>query len=192
MSVRTAKMRAVLILICSATGRLPPTIRSRCRHLRLAPLPDDIVTQLLSDYIPETGADGRDRLATLAEGSIGRALAMAGDDGIAIATLVDRLMASLPDIPSARGHDVADALGRNDAGFGLFMDQLAAAVAALVRDIVRGRADPEQQRLADLRPLEAWAELWHALLRLRDETERFALDKRQALVSCVGMLTGKI
>src|SRR5476651_414688 len=32
--------RAVLILVCSAPGRLPPTVRSRCRHLRLSPLTD--------------------------------------------------------------------------------------------------------------------------------------------------------
>jgi len=95
-------------------------------------------------------------------------------------------------VPPSRGHDVADALGRNEMGFRLFTDQLIAGIAALVRDTARGRADPEQQRLAALLPLEAWGELWQSLLRLRDETERAALDKRQALVSCVAMLTGRI
>jgi DNA polymerase-3 subunit delta' len=128
----------------------------------------------------------------LAEGSIGRALALADEGGIAIAALVDNLLASLPDLPLSRGYDVADALGRNDNGFRLFTDQLITGVAALVRDTVRGRADPDQQRLTELRPLEAWGELWQGLLRLQDETERFALDKRQALVSCVGMLAGKM
>ena len=184
--------RAVLILVCSAPGRLLPTIRSRCRHLRLSPLADDVMRRLLSDYLPERGADDRDRLATLAEGSIGRALSMAADDGIAVAALVENLMAALPNVPAGRGHDVADALGRDDTGFRLFTDQLIAGIAALVRDSVRGRADPEQQRLVALRPLEAWGELWQGLLKLRDETERFALDKRQALVTCVGMLTGRM
>jgi DNA polymerase-3 subunit delta' len=171
---------------------LPPTIRSRCRHLRLSSLPDDVMAQLLTMYLPERGQDDRDRLVTLAEGSIGRALAMADDDGIAVAALVDRLLASLPNLPLSRGHDVADALGRNDTGFRLFTDQLITGIAALVRDTVRGRADPEQQRLAALLPLEAWGEVWQGLLRLQDETERFALDKRQALVTCVGMLTGRM
>jgi DNA polymerase-3 subunit delta' len=184
--------RAILILVCSAPGRLPATIRSRCRHLRLSPLSDDVMARLLAMYLPERGQDDRDRLITLAEGSIGRALAMADEDGIAVATMVDNLLASLPDVPLSRGHDVADALGRGETGFHLFTDQLIAGIAALVRDTVRGRADPEQQRLAALRPLEAWGELWQGLLRLQDETERFALDKRQALVSCVGMLTGRM
>jgi DNA polymerase-3 subunit delta' len=184
--------RAILILVCSALGRLPPTIRSRCRQLRLSPLNDEVMAQLLTLYLPLRSPDDRDRLVTLAEGSIGRALAMADEDGIAVAALVDNLLAALPDVPPARGHDVADALGRNDNGFRLFTDQLIAGIAALVRDTVRGRADPEQQRLAALRPLEAWGEVWQGLLRLRDETERFALDKRQALVSCVGLLTGRM
>jgi DNA polymerase-3 subunit delta' len=63
-------------------------------------------------------------------------------------------------------------------------------VAAAVRESVRGRADPEQERLVALRPLEAWGELWQDLTRLQDETERFALDKRQAIVAGIGMLNG--
>jgi len=184
--------RAVMILVCSAPGRLLPTIRSRCRHLRLAALPDAVMARLLATYLPERSQDDRDQLVTLAEGSIGRALAMAEEDGIAVAAMVDNLLQSLPNLPLSRGYEVADALGRNDSGFRLFTDQLITGIAALVRDTVRGRADPEQQRLAALRPLEAWGEVWQGLLRLQDETERFALDKRQALVSCVGMLAGRM
>ncbi len=183
--------RAILILVCSAVGRLPATIRSRCRQLRLAPLSDAVMSRLLARYVPERGQDERDRLITLADGSIGRALALAEEDGIAVAALVDGLLAALPEVPLSRGHAVADALGRNETGFRLFTDQFA-SIAAMVRDTVRGRADPEQQRLAATRPLEAWGEVWQGLLRLQDETERFALDKRQALVSCVGMLTGRM
>jgi hypothetical protein len=82
----------------------------------------------------------------------------------------------------SRGYDVADALGRTRPGSSCSPINSSPAIAALVRDTVRGRADPEQQRLAALLPLEAWGEVWQGLLRLQDETERFALDKRQALV----------
>ena len=34
--------------------------------------------------------------------------------------------------------------------------------------------------------LEAWGETWHALTRLQDETERFSLDKRQAVIAGPG------
>src|SRR6202451_2873417 len=49
--------RAVLILVCSEPGRLLPTIRSRCRQLRLAPLPDDAMARLLAGYLPERSQD---------------------------------------------------------------------------------------------------------------------------------------
>ena len=41
-----------------------------------------------------------------------------------------------------------------------------------------------------LRPLDAWGELWQGLTRLQIETERFSLDKRQAIVAGIGMLSG--
>ena len=184
--------RAVLLLVCAAPGRLLPTIRSRCRALRLSPLDDAVMATLLAQYLPERGQEDHDRLLTLAEGSIGRALALAEDDGIAVASLVDDLLMALPDVPASKGYEVADALARNDAGFTLFMDQLRAGIAALVRDSVRGQTDPARQRLVERRPLEAWGELWQGLSRLQDDTERYALDRRQALVACVGLLTGQI
>ena len=91
------------------------------------------------------------------------------------------------------GTDVADALGRSETGFSTFMDLLRADLAAAVRDTVRGRADPEQLRVASLRPLDAWGEVWQGLTRLQDETERFSLDKRQALIQGLGLLSpGKV
>ncbi len=47
-----------------------------------------------------------------------------------------------------------------------------------------------QSRLLALRPLDAWGEVWHALSRLADETERFSLDERQAVVSGLAHLDG--
>ncbi|MDR3529863.1 MAG: hypothetical protein P4L90_04780 [Rhodopila sp.] len=57
---------------------------------------------------------------------------------------------------------------------------------------MRGRTNPDQERLVALRPLDASGELWHGLTKLQDETERFALDKRQAIVAGIGMLSGPV
>jgi DNA polymerase-3 subunit delta' len=183
--------RAVLLLVCSAPGRLLPTIRSRCRRLRLTPLDDAGMGELLGTYLPSLPADDRGRLATLADGSPGRALLLADDEGIAVSALVDKVLGSLPDLPPTRGYEIADVLVRSDTGFSTFMDLLRAGLAAALRESVRGRADPEQERLVALRPLDAWAELWHRLTRLQDETEQFSLDKRQAIVAGLLMLGEK-
>jgi DNA polymerase-3 subunit delta' len=182
--------RAILLLVCAAPGRLLPTIRSRCRRLRLTPLADEPMAQLLAQYLPDLDADERGRLITLAEGSPGRAIMLAEDEGLKIALLVDKLLSDLPAVPTSRGYEIADFLGRSETGFSTFMDLVRAGVAVAVRESVRGRADPDQERLVALRPLDAWGELWQGLTRLQDETERFALDKRQAIVAGVGMLTG--
>ena len=182
--------RAILLLACAAPGRLLPTIRSRCRRLRLSPLPDEAMETLLRQYLPQLNADERGRLITLAEGSPGRAIMLAEDEGLKIAMLVDKLLADLPAVPVSRGYEIADFLGRSETGFSTFMDLTRAGLAAAVRESVRGRADPDQQRLVALRPLDAWGELWQGLTRLQDETERFSLDKRQAIVAGIGMLSG--
>jgi len=184
--------RAILLLACAAPGRLLPTIRSRCRRLRLAPLADAPMRDLLTQYLPAMDVDERDRLVTLAEGSPGRAMMLAEDEGLAIAALVDTVMTGLPDVPVSRGYEIADALGRSETGFSVFMDMLRANLASAVREFARGRADPDQARLVAMRPLAAWGETWQALTKVQDETERFALDKRQALVAAIGLLNGAV
>jgi DNA polymerase III subunit delta' len=183
-------VRAILLLVCAAPGRLLPTIRSRCRRLGLTPLADEAMGQLLTQFLPGLSPEERGRLITLAEGSPGRAIMLAEDEGLKIALLVDRLLADLPGVPVSRGYEIADVLGRSETGFSTFMDLVRAGVAAAVRESVRGRADPDQQRLVALRPLDAWGDVWQGLSRLQDETERFALDKRQAIVAGIGLLSG--
>ena len=184
--------RAILLLTCAAPGRLPPTIRSRCRRLRLSPLPDEPMGRLLADYLPDLTQAERGCLVALAEGCPGRALLLAEEEGLKIASLVDGIFANLPNLPPMRALEVADALGRSETGFSTFMDLLRADLAAAVRDAARGRADPDQMRFVGMRPLDAWGEVWHGLTRLQDETERFALDKRQALIEGLGLLSGKM
>lgn len=182
--------RAILLLTCSAPGRLLPTIRSRCRRLRLSSLDDASMDRLLRDYLPDLDEDERGQLITLAEGSPGRALLLQEEEGLKLSTLVDKVLAALPDLSPAMGYDIADALGRSDTAFSTFMDLLRSGLAAAVRESVRGRADPEQARVVALRPLDAWGEVWQGLTRLQDETERFALDKRQAIVAGLALLNG--
>jgi DNA polymerase III subunit delta' len=182
--------RAVLLLISSSPGRLLPTIRSRCRRLRLGQLDDTTMDALLRRYLPDRSDDDRGRLITLADGAPGRAIMMAEDEGLAISVIVDGLLANVGDFPLSRGYEIADALARSETGFSTFMDLLRAGVSSAIRAAARGQADPEQERMVAMRPIEAWGDLWFGLTRLQAETERFSLDKRQAIVAGLCMLTG--
>jgi len=183
--------RAILLLVCSAAGRLLPTLRSRCRRLRLDALDDATLADLLERYLPDTAEAERGRLVTLAEGSVGRALTLAEGGGVAVADLVGRVLDELPDVSAKRAHEVADALGRDEDAFSTFMDLTRAGLAAAVRAAARGRADPDQARLVGARPLAAWVDVWHGLSHLQYETEAFHLDKRQAILAGCALLAGR-
>jgi DNA polymerase-3 subunit delta' len=178
--------RAVLLLVCAAPGRLLPTIRSRCRTLRLDPLPVAEVETLLADWRPDLPSAARARLAELSEGCPGRAVALAKEEGLALAGLVQDVLDTLGRIGPGQGHALADTLGKIEDGYSTFMDLLRAELAGVVRGAARGRvAGPLAHR-----PLAEWVEVWQALGRLQSETERFNLDKRQALIQGLSLLRG--
>lgn len=179
--------RAVLLLTCASPGRLLPTIRSRCRRLQLGELGPADIDSVLARCLPDMGTADRAALAALS-GAPGRALALAEEQGVEVAALVGDVLRAAPNLPVLRAYEIADKLARNDAGFAAFMGLLRDAISAAVRNAARGRADAGQQRLAALRPLAEWGDLWHALTRLQDDTERFNLDKRHAIVSGLDLL----
>ncbi len=179
--------RAVLILVCSAAGRLLPTLRSRCRQLSLAPLGGEQMKQALALYLPGVPQADREALAALSEGAPGRALALAEDGGLKIAALVSEVLDTAPDVALLRGYEMADAL-RDQAAFETFMGLLQRGIAAAVSASVRGTADAAQRRLADARPLVRWAETAEAIGRLAEETERSNMDRRQAVVAGLALV----
>lgn len=74
--------KALFVLVSHRPGGLLPTIRSRCRSLRLSPLPTETVETLLADRLPEADAVTRGCLARLSDGSIGKALALQAAGGL--------------------------------------------------------------------------------------------------------------
>ena len=76
--------RAIWLLVSHAPGRLPPTVRSRCRRLDCQPLDDRIVEDLVLKALPALACHRRHALVALADGSIGRALAMAQGDALSL------------------------------------------------------------------------------------------------------------
>lgn len=180
---------AMLLLVCNAPGRLPPTVRSRCRRLPLAALSEAEMATVLAAYLPDMPIGERSQLAVLSGGSPGRALMLAGEDGLAVASLVDGVLRGLPRLRPEKPYEVADAIGRTDGAFGIFMDMLCARISDAVRAALRGRATGEAARLAALRPSAEWAIVTSSLARLQDDTQRFNLDTREAIAQGIGLLT---
>ncbi|KQX19962.1 MULTISPECIES: AAA family ATPase [unclassified Sphingomonas] len=79
-------------LVSHAPGRLLPTIRSRCRQLRFAPLTDPEMRLALQRALPEEPAGEIDALIGVGNGSPGRALGFAGLEIAALDMAMDRLV----------------------------------------------------------------------------------------------------
>jgi DNA polymerase-3 subunit delta' len=180
--------RAVILLVCNAAGRLPATVRSRCRRLPVGPLAPEAMAQALARFLPEVTQAERARLAALADGSPGRALLLAEGEGLRIAGLVDEALAALPQLDPRRAYAIADALGRGENAFATFMTLLRGAIATAVRASARGEADGEQTRIATLRESAAWSAVWGQLGAIERETTGLHLDARQAVANALGLL----
>lgn len=174
--------RTVLLLVCAAPQKLLPTIRSRCRRIDLNPLAPAEMEALLARLLPDTSPADRARIAALAEGAPGRALALAEAGGLELQAMVEASLAALAKPEPPRGIALADKLAADRTGgaFGIFMGLLRGAIATALRDAARGRAAPPW--LAR-HPLAVWAGLWDRLGDLADDTERLNLDRKQAVLT---------
>ncbi len=172
--------RAILLLTTAAPGRLLPTVRSRCRVLPMAALPAPDMLALLAEYAPQLEGAERARLVELAEGSIGNALSLAAEDGIALAALVDEALDA--PVKPARAQAIADAVARTVEGvdrFERFFALLRARLAARTR---------EGARRGGGQNLAASVALWQEFGRMEREVLGLNLDKRAAIVVALTQL----
>jgi DNA polymerase-3 subunit delta' len=103
-----------LLLVCHQPTRLLPTIRSRCRELRLAPLSPDNMAEALQQArvdLPENPAG----LAELAAGSVGEAIRLINLGGMQMYHELVGLYSSLPQLDRARALKLAEAAAARGA-----------------------------------------------------------------------------
>ncbi len=96
-----------LILTCRDPQQLLPTILSRCQRIRFRPVPADFIRETLRKQhgaaLPRGGDEGIEVLAALAQGSLGRALAMASEDLLSQrARALDLFETELADLSAVR------------------------------------------------------------------------------------------
>jgi DNA polymerase-3 subunit delta' len=145
----------------------------------LGQLAEHEVAGLLADYAPALREADRGRIARLSEGSIGTALTLAQETGIAIAALVDEALAG--PVPAARAQAMADAVARAEDGFEIFFALLRSGLAAATRQAARLPA------AANLAPRVA---VWQEFGKREREVQNLNLDKRAAIIVALSQLHG--
>lgn len=134
-----------MFLISHQPARLLPTIRSRCRELRLGPLSAQDLSDALTMAGGEVMPDDRIALAELAGGSVGEAFRMTNLEGLALYARLVKLMATLPRLDRVQALAFAEAgAGRGaEAQFDLMVTLLDLFLARLARAGTCGTTPPE-------------------------------------------------
>lgn len=160
----------VLLMVTHAPGRLLATIRSRCRRLTFPIWSDAALRRLVADW-GEVDADEADRIAAMAAGSPGAALALSSGPALEADRLARRWIEEGA-VDRAEQLSTADGFrgAEGPARFELIMDRLIAAVKA------RALAEPAGAE---------WADLWSRLAELPDRTAAINLDRADVLAGAL-------
>lgn len=172
--------RTILLLISHQPSRLLPTIRSRCRELRLSPLSPPHMAAALAQAGAEIAPDQVEALAALSAGSVGAALRLLNLDGLKLYGDLIAMIASLPDLDRPRAIALAESVsvrGREER-LDLLFTLLDLAVFRLARTGVTGTpplpeaARGEAQALSRLAPTPAAGRAWAALAQSSGDRAR--------------------
>lgn len=104
--------KTVFFLVSHAPGRLLPTIRSRCRMLRLGVLDEAETREVMHAHLPELEALALERLVGLAAGAPGAVLGLGGEEAAGLVEAVERVAAGGSATGFARGFQAAAAVPR--------------------------------------------------------------------------------
>ena len=183
------------LLIAHAPTRLLPTIRSRCRELRLAPLSPDDVGAVLSGM----GLSPDPAAAVLAGGSAGEALRMAALGGPALYGKLIDLVATAPGMDRKGMVAFAEGSARRDKPetldlalhlIDVLLSRLARAGLGALGD--RQAAKGEALALAKLSPgpaaARAWADLQQELSERGRRAQAVNLDPAALLLDTLARI----
>lgn len=183
-----------LLLISHQPSRLLPTIRSRCRELRLAPLSaSDMATALaISDEAPQDPVP----LAELSGGSVGEAIRIMNLDGLKLYAGLIALFATLPRLDRSRALALTEiGAGRgNEEKFDLILMLIDLFLARLARAGTLGYCPPEAAKgeaelIARLSPTpyaaRQWADLAQGLATRARRGRAVNLDPAALLMDMV-------
>lgn len=174
--------RGLLLLVVTTPGRLPTTVRSRCRRLDLRPVAIDACADWL---INVHGVDRDDAgvLAALAKGAPGRALAFG----------VSGLAGLQRELAAALGSSGRTDPGKVESLIGKATGTDSQQTRAVLFDMMAGEAAARARHAASAGNAVAageWADASRRVTSLAREAETLYLDPRQSLLAAFTVLDG--
>jgi DNA polymerase III subunit delta' len=190
--------QAVIILISHNSGRLLPTIRSRCRLLKLKPLEDEQFSHVMRQIAPGNSAEYIQTLGVLSNDAPGVGVVLHEKKAVErYSQLIDLLM-GLPTFDSQKLHAFADQIGSGSVHSNwqlftrLMLCVLSRATKMSVGSVVNPVSDEEGALLAKLAafyPAAVWAAKWQQAMDQFLLAERLHLDYKQVVITYIHSLT---
>lgn len=167
---------SIFLLVSHAPERLLPTIRSRCRYLRLQALDDEAMTSALRASLPDAEEQEITALARAGGGSPGRAISFRGLDIGALDKTLASILAS-GDPGNAKRSRLAQELSLKAAQprYEAFLSRAPSLIATVARER-KGPALAEALRL------------WERAQDLAGSATRLSLDPQSVVFELAGML----
>lgn len=183
--------RALLLLVCHKPAQLLATLRSRCRTLACTPLAPDALAEAMAAAGAPDGVSAA-ALTELAGGSVGRALDLTAQDGVALYDEIMLLLATAPALDRRRAIALAEACTgrgaetRYDLTLGLIETGVARlALAALGRagaPVSEAEAAAHAHLARDPARAAVWAELVPQIEARTGHARAVHLDPAQVIL----------
>ena len=184
--------QTVLMLIAHNPNRLLPTIRSRCRSLKLRPLSKNQFTSVMRHIAPTLEGSEIRALAQLSAMAPGVALELHEQEAAEKYEALLAIVSRLPTLDASAVHAFAEktAGGKTHTNWHVFTQLvlfLFSRVALLAEGIeVEAISDNEAaalKNLAALHPASVWAAKWQQVADEFMVTERLHLDYKQVIIA---------
>src|SRR6202167_5427252 len=170
--VEEPPQRSLILIVSHRPGQILPTIRSRCRRLRLDPLSEDEIVQATIGLGPpwsKTAPNAIEAAAKRADGSVREALIRLAPQLVGCGALVDSIVAGLPRPDPRAVARLADAVsGRaGDEAYRAFHRELYDWIVRYARDV-----EPGSLRVEEI------GGLWDRIRDAERETDALNLDRK--------------
>ncbi len=176
--------RALILIVSHRPAQVLPTIRSRCRRLRLEPLTQETIVEIVSSLGAPWSDFERDAVesaAARADGSVRHALARLSPEFKSLGALIDSAIGALPHPDQRAAAKLAEALAGRDMteAFEAFHRALYGWLAAYAAS-------------AATSPLRAWeiGALWDRLRAAERETVAMNLDRKLHVLAVFAEIQG--
>lgn len=194
--------KTILFLISHSPGKLLPTIRSRCRALKMTPLPTDSVKAVLAGKFPSLSVADMDALAVLSEGAPGKACQYAATSALELYDEMLRFYNMTPRIDVPALHKFAERLAaaKADAEYRLFVELLYFLMQRLIRFMATGQVQAAASEAENMvfhhisakSGLDRLLDLWEKTVDLLERTDSVNLDRKQVIINIFSQLAGLV